>query len=448
MDEVKPNGKLTQINEARKKKKSKGEGIPKLKTGEIYRALADVIKRVPYTMLPPFPKRYEVIEPELGARLPLLVADDESVTLARLGALANDILAYCETSLAGRPDFALTPRQARDAAEYYLMTGAPIPPEEVKAVRWLDEPGLTYRRMPWVRQRGSAPTWEGLIGRMSNAEAVLAWLGSLFYEESSLHSYVWLYGVGGDGKGSINRFLSKVFGTSYRSKQPPGNGQFADKFWTYGLLGARLVVLPDCDDFTFVSKGLFKSLTGGDPVDLQAKGQMSFTARLNAKYLIISNEKPSVSSEKADMRRIIYSELRTAEAFDPDFEAKLWEEGGAFLSACVDRYVDGYPNHGPIQSDGEEIAEWVATLEEPFEVVLHRWLRLDENAHIVPGDMQRMLKAEWPKSRRDQLDFMRWLEKTHGIRRKRVPLPGGCRQWQYGGAELINFTPDFSADWR
>lgn len=446
MDDKTP-GKLTLIDDARKKKKDKTNEPDRLRTAEVYKALADAIRGQSYSVLPPFPLHYEVLEPERGARLALLVEPDQVVSIVRKEALAKDILTYCDRALGGRPDFALKPQQAREAADYYLMTSDPLRPETIEVVRWHDDQGLTYRRLPWPQQTGPAPTWEALLSRMTNAHAFIDWLGSLFFAESSLQNYVWLYGFGGDGKGSINRFLAKVFGQAYRSKQPPGGGRSVDKFWTYGILGARLVAFPDCDDADFVSKGLFKSLTGGDPVDLEAKGQMSFTARLTAKYLPISNDKPNISSERADMRRIIFCQIGKAADFDPKFEEKLWEEGGHFLSICVDRYRVKYPDHRPIETDLEEIEGWVSTLEEPYEVVFHKWFRLGEGTHVVPGDMQRMLQVEWPRRRRDQLDFLRWLEKTHGVKRAKKSLGDGVRQWRYDGAEMINFSSNQGPSW-
>ena len=153
---------------------------------------------------------------------------------------------------------------------------------------------------------------------------------------SYMQQYVWLHGKGNEGKGSLNRFLQRVFGPAYCSKQPNESG---DKFWTHELLGKRLVVFPDCNDQKFVTSGLFKSMTGGDPVAVEAKGEMSYTTRLNAKYLVLSNEKPQISSEKADKRRIIYCEIAPREdLIDLNFEARLWDEGGAFLGKCWSLY--------------------------------------------------------------------------------------------------------------
>ncbi len=436
MEEGKPN--VSSIGDARKKKKKDPAEIP-LKTAEVYKALSDVLRRQPFVALPPFPVRYEVLEPERGVRLPLLVAADESVTIARKDALATDILTYVDLVLGGRPDFALKAQQAREAADYYLMTATPVAPEALKTVRWANEPGLTYRRLPWSFEHGPAPTWETLLSRMSNVQAFIDWVGSLFIEESSLQNYVWIYGTGGDGKGSINRFLAKALGSSYRSKQPPSAGRYPDKFWTYGLMGARLVTFPDCNDHAFVAGGLFKSLTGGDPVDVEAKGQMSFTATLKAKYLVLSQEKPSISSERADLRRIIYCALGTCAEYDPHFEDKLWIEGGYFLSIAIQQYLDKYPQHGPIVTCTEEVEAHVSTLEEPFEVTFNEYFLLNQEASVTPIYMQGVLTSEF-RVRTHQLEFLKWLERKYLVRKKRF-RDKDERSWGYAGIELKKVPP-------
>ncbi len=439
-DPIEKRGNVTLIKgEGKKKPKAESDKIP---PALLCRYIADAVKRVTPRVLPPFPRRYGVIEPEFGARMALIVDDDESVTVTRPAALANDILSYTETALASLPEFAMLPKDARAAAEYFLMTSSPIPSGDIAISRWQDEPGLTYRRLPWKRLEGNAPTWEALLSRMSNAYAFIEWVGSLFFEDSYLQNYVWLYGrLGGDGKGAINRFFERVFGTSYASKQSPGSGHSRDKFWTHGLIGKRLIVFPDCDDPVFVTKGLFKSLTGGDPTDVEAKGSMSFTVRLKAKFLIISNEWPALSLSPSDLRRIIYCELGAAESIDPQFEERLWEEGGAFLTACVNRYEAKYPHHGPIATDSELIEGLAATVEEDFDEVFRTWFTVNGTAGVEAHYMLDIVAAEWPRDPKQQHAFRRWLEKRHGVRKARQRT-GDDRSRIYAGIELVKVPPE------
>jgi phage/plasmid-associated DNA primase len=162
-----------------------------------------------------------------------------------------------------------------------------------------------------------------------------------------------MYGQGKDGKGTLNRFLARVFGGAFCAKTPPAKG---DKFWTFGLIGKRLVSFADCDDTKFVASGLFKSLTGGDPMPVEAKKQMAFTYMPVAKYLFFSNRKPEISSERSDQRRIIYCEFKPADVVDEaGFQERLWEEGGAFLTNCIVKYAEAHREPGPIICENEKI---------------------------------------------------------------------------------------------
>ncbi len=419
------------IEGGRKKKgRPKGSLGDKPKPGELFRQVVDGILGAEH--MPPFPFRYIALEPERGLRVPAIVEADESVEIVRVQTLATHVAQYCHGQLDSR--FAIKPSEAKEIANLFLALAEPTSGEAVKIVRWRDEPGLTYRRLPWDKGDGlaPAPTWDKLLSRMSNAQAFIEWTGSLFFAESNLQQYVLMFGLGGDGKGSINRFNFKVFGKSYRSKQPPAKG---DKFWTHGILGARLVAFPDCEDSGFVGGGLFKSLTGGDPIDVEAKGEMSFTARFFAKYMVIVNDRPVISSQKSNLRRIIFCELAATDEDDPTFEDRLWDEGGAFLSACVAAYASKYPNHGLIATDDEEIREWTEELEAHYHEAFREWFRIDEKDHVVPGHMLKLTQDRW-KDRKTQLGFIRFIERTHGVKKRTIHKLDGSPKGYVGISAL------------
>jgi Family of unknown function (DUF5906) len=376
-----------------------------------------------------WPHTFRVIEPELGARVPLLEAPDQEIRKVKLAHIADRIIQW--TRLQDNPEVLLTKSKAKQAAEVWQSIADPLDPTEIKNVRWKSDVGYTWRRLPWDLEEGPTPTWDKVMSKMSNSEAFRHFIGSLFFDEAKQHQYVWAHGLGGDGKGSMNRFLKRVFGASYRSKQPPAQN---DKFWTHGLIGARLVVFPDCNSQGFTTGGLFKSLSGGDPVDVEAKQEMSFTAELQAKFLFLSNEKPNVSCETADMRRIIYCGFeRPIEGDkDPTFEAKLWAEGGYFLSKCANRYIEAHPNHEDIKSDDEQIKAWVSTNDEKFQNIFDALFMQPNEKHrsrqglrgltedqikiltVEPKELLAVTTAEF-KDHKDQRAFKDWLYKKYGV---------------------------------
>lgn len=400
---------------------------------ELAHTIASVIDGKTFRFPSPWKHKFKVIEPAIGARLIVQEGDEQEIHEVNLDHVAHCVVAW--TRRQDDPEMLLTFRKAREVVETWLAFAQPI--EDIKYVRWKGEPGYTWRRLPWVRGDGKTPTWDLIMSKMTNAAAFRQWLGSLFFDEARQHQYVWIHGQGNDGKGSMNDVLADVFKRAYRSKQPPAMG---DKFWTYGLVGARLVVFPDCNNQTFTAGGLFKTLTGGDPVDVEAKGKMSFTTRLGCKFLFLSNEKPNISCEDADMRRIIYCEFvrkMRADEKDPHFKKKLWDEAGHFLSRCIAEYNAACPEHQEIERDKEAIEEWVAVGDEKFQVIYDEVLKAPAEIYkshealrtapddvfkyvtISPRDMQAFLENAFPE-RREQGQFRDWLYKKYGVQKRRI----------------------------
>lgn len=376
--------------------------------------------------------RLRVVQIAVGGRIVVEEMADQELREVPIEHAVSLLLQWLQ--MQPRPEIFLTHSQAKIAIKTWQSSAPAIDASLIANVSWRSTPGYTWRRLPWDRIEGATPTWDKMLAKVSNAAALRQWFGALLSANAKQHQYVWIHGMGNDGKGSINRFLSLVFGRSYRSKQPPAMG---DKFWTYGLIGARLVVLPDCNSQTFTTGGLFKSLSGGDPIDVEAKGRMSFTARLNCMFLFLSNEKPNISCEDADMRRIIYcdfTERATKADMDSRFEEKLWAEGGPFLTRCVLEYEAACPNHGPIESDKDSILEWISVNEERFQhhydshykqpIDEYRTSKglgalTDEQFELVtvkPANMLRLTGDEF-KERKEQAAFRDWLYKKYGVKK-------------------------------
>lgn len=333
---------------------------------------------------------------------------------------------------AAAPGLLVTNKRANEAAKFWRACARRIPTPP--PTRWLDETGDTFRRLPWPLRAdpsvNATPTWNGLLKRMSNREAFIAWLGSLLHKDSYLQQYVWIFGHGDDGKGAINRFLERVFGQAYRSTQAPEKDQ--KRFWAADLPGARVVVFPDCNNWGFVAGGFFKTLTGGDPIRVEEKYEKSKVEILFAKYLFLSNEMPQISSEKADMRRIIFCEMEPRDGeVDVAFEDKLYAEGGTFLSNCLAFYDKTYPNHGVINQESKGIQNWVSVVEEPYEVLVEENFVIEpfegkpsEAPYTLARDMAVLMDHYFKVGGR--LAFMTWLKKKYNVT-KHVVTPSGAK---------------------
>lgn len=389
--------------------------MSKVTKAELYRNIARAIERDALNLLPEFPERFYSVDTSPGVRLYLREKEEGVVEYVHENYLAHAILKWVNNSVVGRfSDYQLDFKNAVEATRVWRCMATPV---EVKNISWPGEAGLAFRRMPWPLQSGAHPCFDELMSRISNSHALKCFIGSLLNENSDMQQYVWLHGKGENGKGSLSRFLHKVLGDAYSSQTPP---QKNDKFWTSMLLGKRLVVFPDCNDQEFVTSGLFKSLTGGDPVRCEQKMQPAFTRIMTAKYMPISNNRPNLTSEKADQRRIIYCEIGAIECdADPEYETRLWAEGGPFLTSCMIAYAEACPKNGkiPVDKNDSALTDWVSTVEEKYETIFEQNFELDSNSYILPVAMQDRLNEVLAKDARLHGDFRMWLERSHGIKK-------------------------------
>lgn len=429
------------IKPARKKKQEKAPKPLRITIQMAFKNIMEVLNRSQFAMLPDFPKRLFLVEPALGTKL-VVIADDNDVVVQVDDAHVSDLLMqYTQRELLlEAPVYQFMDDRADKCVRYWKKsTATVVVPADV---RWAGEPGLTYHRLPWVRGHGHTPEWDRLVARMgANGGAFMAFIGSIFVAESDTQQYLYLYGEGGNGKGAITRFLERALGPAFKNEIVPGKD---DKFWTSGLLHKRVINFPDSNAVGFLASGLFKMLTGGDTVRMELKGGKTFNARLSAKYIFSSNDKPRISSESADMRRPVYVELPQLDVKpDPQYEGRLWSEGGAFISNCLAVYGEMCPQHQAIPVDSETIAAHVSTLEEEFEVFANDKFvfyppvegeQQCDRPYTLPPKMQDLLKEGW-RDAKGREAFLKYIERRYRVRKARVRLHDETLQWRYVGAE-------------
>ncbi len=222
--------------------------------------------------------------------------------------------------------------------------------------------------------------------------------------------------------------------------------QEPNQFWTNQLANKRLVIFPDCENYHFPTKGLFKSLSGDDPITIEPKMKAPYTTLLDCKFLFTSNQLPALSSEWSDLRRAIFVRLDGGAEWSEGFEDRLWEEAAQFLTNCLVVYEKACPTHGPIpvDHDASELSSWVSTIEEHFEEAFSEWFTLDENGYVTPSDMQRILKSVASK-RGPQLEFLKWMDRTYQIRKRAVRLSSEIPVKRYVGLIVKKNTAPFPA---
>lgn len=299
---------------------------------------------------------------------------------------------------------------------------------KIKAFAFKDEPGYAFSRCKFnvVDYYQDSPTFNTLMANFSNADAIMAFIGSLFFEESYSQQYLWIHGGGGNGKGSLLQTIEDVFGNAFHSSSyvPINKLGDTDKFWTYEIIGKRIVIFPDCMEPGFVQSGLFKSLTGGDTIRVEQKGKQAYSVKMKAKFIFTSNKLPSISSSEADERRIILCRAKNIEAFtpDPQFKIYLAKEVPQFISNCILKYKAACPKHGPIPHNRNELDELIMENESYVHDFIDQHLEISaEISDYLPAKELRQLLLIQGKHIKP-VQFYNILKKNFGIQ------PGGIQK--------------------
>lgn len=401
---------------------------------DLYFAVIQAINRTPLRTLPAPDFKILVSETSPGVRLILQVDEADVCTVVPKERVVSLVAQYVQSKLLDRPDYAWEHRHILECVRLWLVS-TPLTPWP-KATRFRSEKGLCFYRLPFDLvpdpEGKRTPLWDELFSRMTNSRAVKVWIGSLFVEASNRQQYVYLYGEGRDSKGALARFLQRALASSAASQS--ALPRLSNKHWAIPYEGKRLIVYSDFEDYEKLSSGLLRSLTGGDAVFVDRKGKDGYTTELSCKLLFCSNNMPSISSLKADLRRIIFAQLRSIDVpEDYEYEDKLWAEGGAFLWHCVTAYSEECPRHGPIPSSVEtqdEMRDWGSSYDEEYEIFLNDHFQVllskdemrDDARVRATADLSvsaklvlYWLEEKWPRNRKAQMGFRHWLKQRYGI---------------------------------
>jgi len=343
---------ITNINEARARIKPKEKVTRKEILRYIFKAVS---KQAEQAHWPKFPYDLAVFEDEAGARMPVEVCKGKVVKRLSSKAVPQMVLRYAESLVeAFGTELGLRPQEATEIAALWEASATVIPYDKIEPVRFKsDDEGYCWARLDFDPVPGEYPHFKELMRRTLNREYVEAWIGSLFVSKASRQNYLWLHGDGGQGKSSLARFLSDIFQGAYRSEMVPSTSE--KRFWTSGIVGARLVVFTDCNEAGFVTSSLFKTCTGDDKVKIEGKHETPLSIDLICKFMFISNKDPILSGSKANVRRLIYSEIKplpqSKKLIAPSrYRALLWEERAAFIHACIEAYYRVFKDHSDLSA--------------------------------------------------------------------------------------------------
>ncbi len=195
---------------------------------------------------------------------------------------------------------------------------------------------------------GHCPTWLNFLNRVTGGDAeLIAFLqrfaGYCLTGDTSEHAFLFLWGLGGNGKSTFANVLLAALGSyattvpaetfveSHNERHPTDMAM---------LNGVRLAVVPEVADGQRWAGSKIKGATGGDPIRARFMRQDFFEFIPQFKLLFVGNHKPSFRNVDEAMRRrfclVPFNQKIPAAERDPDLPIKLRRELGGILNWMAD----------------------------------------------------------------------------------------------------------------
>lgn len=319
--------------------------------------------------------------------------------------------------------------------------------EDIAMVKERSKAGMAFKVLDYDfidHAFDSTPWFDEILGRFSgeeSAKAFMAFVGSLFFDDADRSQYVYLYGEGENSKGKIIEAIIHLMGRVAAPGAEPKKGSDL-RFWAFAnLYLKRVVAFGDLGDPRFVTSAEFKGFTGDDYTQVEGKNMNAFKAKICAKFLIASNNKPHITNDKADLRRALFFKIepfRGVSLNDAEL-VRVWErEGPGFFAKCVEEYMVQCPNHERIKCAVDELTELADDNEAILVDIIDRFLVPHSKLGFKIGDLKRLLIQEGVGSGSQGVDhFLRVFERSTGIpvvrRDMRKTFEGPTRaSWGFG----------------
>ncbi len=358
--------------------------------------------------------------------------------------LALEIVRYVSDRVSHISDYAFTMAESRACADK-VMALMPHLDERPKWTLFKSNEGMCLNRLDFDPAEGLCPDWEEFLSRVSNPEAFMAFVWSIFVPEADRSQMLWLWGPSaGAGKTTVMKILATMLGDSALCQTSVPWDHFS-RFWAMPYEHARLVVYTDYTSNIDVGNSIFKAITGGELIEIEPKGKASYSAEMFCKLSGTSNEPINMAPNSANMRRIIQCEVKGRKGNNQGihWKNKLMDQLQAFLHRCKAKFHELCPDPTmpiPIEFDQDAVS-MLGIDDALFEAWFERSLIVDATARVKATDVT--LSARGFLGDRLVTPALRWLHSKDGgkFRRKSVRF-GGKTADGYMGLKCREIYPD------
>jgi hypothetical protein len=310
------------------------------------------------------------------------------------------------------------------ALEFWARTGERMDGDP-EPFAFSNEDIYTFSKLLWMPRPTPYPAWEEFLERLSSEDTYSAFIGSCFDRHSTGRQFLWLYGPNGqDGKSFTLSTIMRLFGPAgcaITGESIRSSNQFTASAW----YGKRVAVYADCKNPKLGMSEILRNITSGDSVPIEFKGKPAFTAAIRLKLLIASNSRPELTGGNADKSRLLLIEVAPSrKTDDPAWLGQLEEQMPGFIWHCLDTYKRLVPHHGNIPVPAiiqEQVDDAAACFEDEYTAAFADLFDLDEKSFLRAHTVRELLvqrSSQFHDGNR-MGDWASWLERTHGIRRRR-----------------------------
>jgi len=299
--------------------------------------------------------------------------------------------------------------------------------------------------------RRECPAWheflDGLWPQDPQAvDTLQEWFGYCLLPDTKHHKIFVLIGPPRSGKGTISRILTKLVGDA--NVVNPTLGSFEESFGLAPLVGKSVAIITDArlggrsDEARIVERLL--SISGEDAQTIDRKFLSSVTTRLRTRFMILSNELPSLKDASGALAsRLVI--LQTTESFlgreDKTLETRLTREMPGILNWAALGYerlsrVGSFTG----SSESDDVIDEYRRMTSPVSAFVSDCCLLarahQEDADALWERFQKWCEGEG-KEARDRMRFGRDLRAAVPyLKRFRVTSPTGRRSYYYTGLRL------------
>ncbi len=208
--------------------------------------------------------------------------------------------------------------------------------------------GDRFTKITAVAPGGGCPTWLQFLDRATGGDVQLQGFlkrmcGYALTGEVREHALFFVYGTGGNGKGTFLNTITHIMGDYQRVSgaetftESPGDRHTTE---LARLQGARLVTAQETEEGKRWAESRIKALTGGDPITARFMRQDDFTFIPQFKLVIVGNHKPAFRNVDEAIRRrlhlIPFTASIPASERDPLLPVKLKAEAGGILAWMIE----------------------------------------------------------------------------------------------------------------